>query len=72
MALPSGGELPGSELMVRLTLSVLARAAADRDLWRQPVVHRAVLVSGLSLMVVAQRRWLAELAVAATEASERG
>jgi len=58
---PFGADSPASELMVRLTLSVLARGAGDRQLWREPLVHRAVLVSGLSLLLAGQRRLLADL-----------
>ncbi|MEB3173107.1 MAG: hypothetical protein VKL97_04515 [Cyanobacteriota bacterium] len=37
--------------MARLTLSTIERASADPSLWREPQVHRALLVSGLSLLV---------------------
>ena len=37
-----------SGVMARLTLSALERASQDPDCWREPVVHRALLVSGLS------------------------
>jgi hypothetical protein len=37
--------------MLRLTLSALERAIDDPSLWREPEVHRAVLVSGLSVLV---------------------
>ncbi len=40
-----------SLLMARLTLSVIERASADPNLWREPQLHRALLVSGLSLLV---------------------
>ena len=40
-----------SLLMARLTLSAIERASADPSLWREPALHRALLVSGLSLMV---------------------
>lgn len=50
-----------SELMARLTLSVLERASADPSLWREPVVHRAVLVSGLSVLVGSLARLRADL-----------
>ena len=36
-----------SGVMARLTLSALERASQDPDCWREPVVHRALLVSGL-------------------------
>ncbi|MFZ9270776.1 MAG: hypothetical protein ACO23C_05960 [Prochlorococcaceae cyanobacterium] len=37
--------------MARLTLSAIERASADASLWREPELHRALLVSGLSLLV---------------------
>ena len=50
-----------SEILARLTLSALERGAGDPGLWREPAVHRAVLVSGLSLLVAAMRRLRLEL-----------
>jgi hypothetical protein len=38
-------------VLARLTLSVLERASADPAIWREPEVHRAVLISGLSVLV---------------------
>ena len=46
-----GAASSASELMARLTLSVLERASADPSVWREPIVHRAVLVSGLSVLM---------------------
>ena len=42
--------------MARLTLSALERASQDPACWRDPVVHRALLVSGLSVLTDATRR----------------
>ena len=51
-AQPSPGPAPRpSGVMLRLTLSVLDRASHDPSLWREAEVHRAVLVSGLSVLV---------------------
>jgi hypothetical protein len=47
--------------MARLTLSALQSACADPALWREPVVHRAVLVSGLSVLVGSLIRLRADL-----------
>jgi hypothetical protein len=47
--------------MARLTLSALERASADPALWREPVVHRAVLVSGLSVLMGSLVRLRADL-----------
>ena len=62
---PGGSPGPSSrsEIMARLTLSALERAQAEPQLWREPTVHRAVLVSGLSLLMGALLRLNAELAV---------
>jgi hypothetical protein len=51
-AQPAPGPGPRSSgVMLRLTLSALERAIDDPSLWREPEVHRAVLVSGLSVLV---------------------
>ena len=42
-------------VMARLTLSALERASQDPDCWREPLVHRALLVSGLSVLTAATR-----------------
>lgn len=44
-----------SGVMARLTLSALERASQDPSCWRDPVVHRALLVSGLSVLTAAMR-----------------
>ena len=44
-----------SAVMARLTLSALERASQDPSCWRDPVVHRALLVSGLSVLTAATR-----------------
>jgi hypothetical protein len=51
-AQPAPGPAPrASGVMLRLTLSALERASHDPGLWRSPELHRAVLVSGLSVLV---------------------
>ena len=45
-----------SAVMARLTLSALERASRDSSCWREPTVHRALLVSGLSVLTEATRR----------------
>jgi len=42
--------------MARLTLSALERASCDPACWKDPVVHRALLVSGLSVLTEATKR----------------
>jgi len=56
-----GAASSASELMARLTLSALERASADPAVWREPVVHRAVLVSGLSVLMGSLVRLRADL-----------
>ena len=50
-----------SLLMTRLTLSAIERASGDPSLWREPALHRALLVSGLSLLVGALAELQADL-----------
>ena len=45
-----------SGVMARLTLSALERASRDPACWKDPVVHRALLVSGLSVLTEATKR----------------
>ena len=44
-----------SGVMARLTLSALERASRDPACWKDPVVHRALLVSGLSVLTEATK-----------------
>ncbi len=53
-AQPAPGPRPAprpSGVLLRLTLSALERASHDPSLWREAEVHRALLVSGLSVLV---------------------
>ncbi len=50
-----------SGVMARLTLSALERASQDPSCWRDPLVHRALLVSGLSVLTAATRRMQQDL-----------
>ena len=50
-SLPQGDSPRSSLVMARLTLSAIERASRDPALWREPELHRALLVSGLSLLV---------------------
>lgn len=52
---------PRSGVMARLTLSALDRASRDPSCWRDPIVHRALLVSGLSVLTTASSLLLADL-----------
>ena len=48
---PGGSSRSG--LMARLTLSAVEQLIEDPSAWREPVVHRALLVSGLSVLMSA-------------------
>ena len=50
-----------SGVMARLTLSALERASQDPSCWSDPLVHRALLVSGLSVLTAATRRMQQDL-----------
>ena len=54
-----------SGVMARLTLSALERASRDPACWKDPVVHRALLVSGLSVLKEATKRLNQDLESAA-------
>lgn len=51
-----------SGVMARLTLSALERASEDPACWSDPVVYRALLVSGLSVLTEATRTLQDDLA----------
>ncbi len=42
-----------SSVMARLTISALEKAVLDSSSWKNPVVHKALLVSGLSVLLSA-------------------
>ena len=44
-----------STVMARLTLSALQSASHDPACWSDPLVHRALLVSGLSVLTAGIR-----------------
>jgi hypothetical protein len=47
--------------MARLTLSAMDRASDSPGFWGEPEVHRALLVSGLSVLVCSLARLRADL-----------
>jgi len=51
MAPGLSGQPRSCAVLARLTLSALERASQDPAIWREPVVHRAVLISGLTVLV---------------------
>jgi len=51
----------GSDVMARLTLSAMDRASDSPGFWGEPEVHRALLVSGLSVLVCSLARLRADL-----------
>ncbi len=50
-----------SDVMARLTLSAMERASGSPGFWGEPEVHRALLVSGLSVLVCSLARLRADL-----------
>ncbi|MEA5443031.1 hypothetical protein [Cyanobium gracile] len=50
-----------SDVMARLTLSAMDRASGSPGFWGEPEVHRALLVSGLSVLVCSLARLRADL-----------
>ena len=50
-----------SVLMARLTISALDRASKDPYCWSEPTVHRALLVSGLSVLIASTQLLSADL-----------
>ena len=50
-----------SDVMARLTLSAMDRASDSPGFWTEPEVHRALLVSGLSVLVCSLARLRADL-----------
>ncbi len=50
-----------SGLMARLTISALGRVSKDSSCWKEPTVHRALLISGLSVLTAASQLLNADL-----------
>ncbi|MFL0785029.1 MAG: hypothetical protein AB8A43_02775 [Prochlorococcus sp.] len=50
-----------SDVMARLTLSALDRISKDPSCWRDPMVHRALLISGLSVLTAANQLLRADI-----------
>lgn len=44
-----------SVLMARLTISALDEAVKDPNSWKDPLIHRALLVSGLSVLIASTK-----------------
>ena len=61
MGQPDSSQPRPSSVMAQLTLSALERASQDPAIWRQPEVHHAVLISGLTVMVNAMAHLQADL-----------
>ena len=47
----SGDFKTKSGMMARLTISALNQMSDDESNWKEPVVHKAVLISGLSIFI---------------------
>ncbi|KGG12868.1 MULTISPECIES: hypothetical protein [Prochlorococcus] len=41
--------------MAKLTISAILRSCKEEDSWKDPSVHRAILVSGLSVLVASSK-----------------
>ena len=50
-----------SAIMARLTISALQRVSKDPSCWAQPCVHRAILISGRSVLLASTQLLSAEL-----------
>ena len=50
-----------SQLMSRLTISALEKASKDSSCWKEPIVHKALLISGLSVLMAATQLLNADL-----------
>ncbi len=44
-----------SLIMAKLTISAILRSCKEEDSWKDPSVHRAILVSGLSVLVASSK-----------------
>ena len=45
-------EIPNQScLMARLTISAIQKATYDPNCWKEEIVHRAVLITGLSVLL---------------------
>ena len=42
-----------SRLMTKLTLSALSKVSKDSSCWKEPIIYKALLVSGLSVLTTA-------------------
>lgn len=40
-----------STIMARLTISAIERSTKDHACWKEPSIHKAILVSGLSVLI---------------------
>ncbi len=40
-----------SSLMARLTISAIQKATYDENCWKEEIVHRALLITGLSVLL---------------------
>jgi hypothetical protein len=50
MALSDSGARPSS-VMARLSLSAIGRGAEQPGFWAEPTVHRALLITGLTVLM---------------------
>ena len=50
-----------SALLARLTISALEKATKDPACWKKPIIHKALIISGLNLLVASNYVLLADL-----------
>ena len=50
-----------SGLLAKLTISALEKATKDPSSWSDPEIHKALIVSGLNLLVASNELILADL-----------
>lgn len=72
MAPSPPGQPRSCAVLARLTLSALERASADPAIWREPDVHQAVLISGLTVLVSCLAQLQADLGISSLDAPEGG
>ena len=48
-------------LLAKLTISAIQKARKDPSCWSDPIIHKAVIVTGLNLLVASTELLLADL-----------
>ncbi len=50
-----------SALLARLTISVIHKARKDPYCWSDPIIHKALIVTGLNLLIASTELLLSDL-----------